>query len=136
MPDETPIDQSPQDQSPLVLVVEDNAVNSELTCKILSRKLGIDPIVKEDGEAALAWCQTQRPDLILMDISLPGMDGLEVTRRLREREEYADVPILALTAHALGGWQEKTAEAGCTAYLSKPVRPRDLIEAVSTYLPH
>ena len=119
----------------VVLVVEDNAVNSQLSCKILSH-MQIDAVVRDNGEDAVEWCRQHVPRLILMDISLPGMDGLEVTRQLRTFDDFQDVPIIALTAHALSGWEEKTRQAGCTAYLSKPIRPADLMTAVRQYLPN
>jgi two-component system, cell cycle response regulator DivK len=120
--------------TPVILVVEDNAVNSELTLKILS-SIGVPTVLKENGEEAIEWCREHLPQLILMDISLPGLDGLEVTRKLRTMPDLAEVPILALTAHALGDWEERTRAAGCTAYLAKPIRPRDLTDVVRKYLP-
>lgn len=118
---------------PLILIVEDNADNSMLAEKVLTHQ-GLDTVVQADGEAALAWCAHNVPSLIIMDVSLPGMDGLEVTRRLRVLPAFATLPILALTAHALEGWAERTKEAGCTAYLAKPVRPRELAQVVKQYL--
>jgi len=117
----------------VILVVEDNEANCQLTCKILNH-IGLQTVVKINGEEALEWCRERVPRLILMDISLPGMDGLEVTRRLRAMPDQGNVPILALTAHALGDWEEKTRAAGCTAYFAKPIRPRDLVEVVSRFL--
>jgi CheY-like chemotaxis protein len=116
-----------------VLVVEDNDVNAMLVGKIL-KHLGHSAVFHDNGEDALAWCSENQPALILMDVSLPGMDGLEVTRRLREKPEYATVPIVALTAHALTGWEEKSREAGCSEYLPKPVRPRDLAACIKRHL--
>ncbi len=118
----------------VVLIVEDNEVNSELTAKILNH-MNLRSVVKSNGEDALAWCQEQVPMLILMDISLPGMDGLEVTRQLRELPGFEELPILALTAHAFGGWNEKTRLAGCTDYLSKPITPRQLMDHIRRHLP-
>ena len=116
-----------------ILVVEDNEVNAMLVGKILKhvKRTGIFHV---NGEDALAWCEENLPALILMDVSLPGIDGLEVTRRLREKSEFDNIPIVALTAHALRGWEEKSREAGCNDYLSKPVRPRDLVDCIKRHL--
>lgn len=116
-----------------VLVVEDNEVNAMLVGKILTH-LGYPAVFQDNGEDAVTWCASNIPALILMDVSLPGIDGLEVTRRLRQRPEYADVPIVALTAHALTGWEEKSREAGCNEYLPKPVRPCDLTTCIERHL--
>jgi len=116
-----------------VLVVEDNEVNAMLVGKILTH-LGYPAVFQDNGEDACSWCNEHIPALIFMDVSLPGMDGLEVTRRLRKKPEYADVPIVALTAHALTGWDEKSREAGCNEYLPKPVRPRELAACTKRHL--
>ncbi len=87
-----------------------------------------------DGEDALQKAVTEKPDLILMDISIPKMDGYEVTRRLKSREEYKDIPIIALTAHAMKGDMEKALCAGCIGYVSKPINIRELPELIKHYI--
>lgn len=87
-----------------------------------------------DGEEALAVAIEGRPDLIIMDIQLPKMDGLEVTRRLRQTPEFSQVPIIALTASAMEGDREKIIAAGCDKYISKPINTRQLPEVVAEML--
>ncbi len=110
-----------------VLVVEDNPSNYELAEKILQHA-GFTSTILVDGAEALQWCQQNPPPaVILMDVSLPSMDGLSVTRQLRELPAYAETPIVALTAHAMLGDEEKALAAGCDRYLAKPFRPRALM---------
>lgn len=116
-----------------VLIVEDNEENSLLAQKILSY-YGFSTIVSPHGNAALEYCSKKTPDIILMDLSLPDIDGMEVTRLLRKREEYKNVPIIALTAHAMRGIQEIVHEAGLNDFLIKPFLPNDLIGIVRKYL--
>src|SRR5437016_4836390 len=106
-----------------VLIVEDNEDNSLLAEKILNY-YGFKTVVTSNGNAALQYCETHQPDLILMDLSLPDIDGMEVTRLLRKKQQYQQIPIIALTAHAMGGIQETTQEAGLNDFLSKPFLPR------------
>ena len=87
-----------------------------------------------NGEEALDIATREQPDLILMDIRLPGMDGLEVTRRLRETPAFSHTPIIGLTAHAMKGDREKVLESGCNAYLSKPINTRELPEMIAEML--
>jgi two-component system, cell cycle response regulator DivK len=116
-----------------VLIVEDNEDNSLLAEKIL-KYYGFKTVVTPHGTAALEYCQTHQPDLILMDLSLPDIDGMEVTRLLRKKVEYQYTPIIALTAHAMRGIQETTQEAGLNDFLTKPFLPNDLINIVRKYL--
>jgi CheY-like chemotaxis protein len=105
---------------PRLLLVEDNEMNRDM----LSRRLikhGYDVVVAVDGAEALQRAQTDRPDLILMDMGLPEMDGWEVTRRLRARDETRHIPIIALTAHAMAGDRERALGVGCNDYDTKPV---------------
>ena len=116
-----------------ILLVEDSQDNIRLAVKIIEHlKFSVD--IAEDGQQALDHCETHLPQLILMDVSLPGIDGLEVTSRLRKKPEFANTPIIAITAHAMVGFKEKALEAGCTDYLSKPFLPKDLIAVVSKYM--
>jgi two-component system cell cycle response regulator DivK len=116
-----------------ILVVDDNQDSRELVVKILKAR-GYQTIEAVDGEEALEKAVAERPDLILMDRSLPKIDGYEVTRRLKGREEFKDIPIVALTAHAMRGDREKALEAGCEGYISKPINVRELPELITSYL--
>ena len=87
-----------------------------------------------DGEAALELVTKQRPDLILMDISLPKIDGFEVTRRLKEQESFKAVPIIALTAHAMQGDEKRARECGCSDYLSKPIDEDLLFQKINHHI--
>lgn len=116
-----------------ILVVDDNRDSRELVVKVLKNK-GYEMIEANDGEEALEKAVAERPDLILMDIAIPKIDGYEVTRRLKSKEEFKDIPIVALTAHAMRGDREKALEAGCEGYISKPINVRELPEQISSYL--
>jgi CheY-like chemotaxis protein len=116
-----------------VLIVEDNEDNSLLAEKILNY-YGFRTVITSHGNAALQYCETHQPDLILMDLSLPDIDGMEVTRLLRKKHQYQHTPIIALTAHAMHGIQEITQEAGLDDFLTKPFLPNDLIAIVRKYL--
>ncbi|MEA3241579.1 MAG: response regulator [Pseudomonadota bacterium] len=107
-------------QKQVIMVVEDNEDNRDLIVKILGHR-GYDVIGVSNGSEALARLPEVAPDLILMDINLPGMDGYEVTRRIRDNEVFAKVPIVALTAYAMHGDREKSLDAGCNAYVAKPI---------------
>lgn len=116
-----------------ILVVDDNQDNRELVIKVLKSK-GYLMMEAADGETALEQAIKQKPDLILMDISLPKIDGYEVTRRLKEQETFKAVPIIALTAHAMKGDREKALEAGCDGYIPKPISVRELPDQIQTFL--
>jgi len=116
-----------------ILLVEDNEMNRDVLSRLLKRR-GYELIFAEDGEEALEVVLTQRPDLILMDISLPRMDGHEATRRLRSQPDFRDLPIIALTAHAMASDREKALEAGCTDYETKPVDFPRLLEKIELHL--
>lgn len=116
-----------------VLIVEDNEDNSQLAEKILNY-YGFKTMIASHGQAAIDYCETHQPNLILMDLSLPDMDGMEVTREIRKKPNFQDIPIIALTAHAMKGIQETTKEAGLNDFLTKPFLPNDLITIVKKYL--
>ena len=116
-----------------ILIVDDNEDSRELVVKAL-RQSGYVIVQAIDGEEALAKAFSERPDLILMDRSLPKIDGLEVTRRLRQEEAFQGVPIVAITAHAMRGDREKAFAAGCDDYISKPINVRTLPGQVQSYL--
>ncbi len=102
-----------------ILIVEDVELNVELLVQLLEDDYEL--ITAPDGAAALVLLETQLPDLILMDISLPVLDGLETTRRIKAQPELRHIPIIALTAHAMQGDADKARAAGCDAYLTKPL---------------
>ena len=115
-----------------ILYVEDNEDNVYVVQQRLGRA-GHTVLVAPDGERGLVMTETERPDLILMDLSLPGLDGWEVTRRIKSAPATKHIPIIALTAHAMTGDREKALAAGCDDYDSKPVdfaRLRAKIEAL------
>lgn len=103
-----------------VLVVEDNTVNLELVVALLEQE-GCEVLVAETADEALSLAQTAHPDLILMDVQLPGMTGYEATHRLKADPATAPIPVVALTAQAMQGEEARAIEAGCAAYLAKPV---------------
>ena len=109
----------------LILVVEDNPTNQLLTTMVLNRD-GFETAVAESAEDALVFMKSRRPDLILMDVQLPGMDGLTFASSLRSIPEAAGVPVVALTSHAMRGDRERAIAAGCVGYLSKPIDTRTL----------
>lgn len=112
-----------------VLLVEDNEDNLIIYTTIL-RFGGYRVVQARDGRAALDAARTVAPDLILMDVSIPYVDGLEVTRRLKSDPATRPIPIVALTAHALPSDRDRAFEAGCDGYISKPAEPRAILAAV------
>jgi two-component system, cell cycle response regulator DivK len=105
---------------PRILLVEDNEMNRDMLSRRLQRK-EYDVIIALDGDAGVKMAVTERPDLILMDMSLPVLDGWEATRRLKGLPETALIPVIALTAHAMAGDRDKALEAGCDDYDAKPI---------------
>ena len=116
-----------------ILLVEDDPKNMRVLTMVL-RPHGYTLLEATDGENALEMAVAEQPDLILMDMQLPRISGLDATRRLRQMPEFNDTPIVALTAYAMKGDREKFIEAGCDAYLSKPVSTRELPEVVAELL--
>jgi len=116
-----------------ILVVDDNLDSRELVIKVLKNKW-LQLIEAVDGEDAIKKVATERPDLILMDISLPKIDGYEVTRRLKSNKDFAAIPIIALTAHAMKGDREKAIAAGCEGYITKPINVHDLYDRIRPFL--
>lgn len=116
-----------------ILVVDDNLANQKLVGFILERR-GYRVRRALDAKEALEEIAAHKPRLILMDLQLPGMDGLSLTRRLREQPEMNDVIIVALTAYAMAGDDEKALQAGCDGYLSKPIDTTTFAERVTGYL--
>jgi len=116
-----------------ILVVDDNTVNLKLAWAVL-KKRNYEVYTAEDAIEALAVLKTIQPDLILMDIQLPGMDGLELTRLLKSQPATRDIIIVALTAYAMKGDEQKAKEAGCDGYITKPISARTLIQSLSPFL--
>ncbi|BDU76174.1 response regulator [Mesoterricola sediminis] len=116
-----------------ILLVEDNEMNRDSLSRLLARR-GYEVVFAEDGEEAVALALAASPDLVLMDISLPKLDGYEATRRLRARPECRTLPIIALTAHAMTSDREKALEAGCTDFESKPVEFARLLGKIQKHL--
>ncbi len=118
---------------PRVLLVEDDAMNRDMLSRRLARRK-FEVIMAEDGEEAVNLARQESPDLILMDISLPKMDGLEATRILKGSPDTASVPILALTAHAMASDRDRALEAGCDDYDTKPIELSRLLEKIDALL--
>jgi two-component system, cell cycle response regulator DivK len=116
-----------------VLVVEDNPANMKLTTLLLTNA-GHDVLCARDAETALTIARTDLPDLILMDIQLPGIDGLAATALLKQDRATAAIPIIALTAMAMKADQEKSQIAGCDGYIAKPLRYKQLYAAIDRLL--
>ena len=117
-----------------ILIVEDNPQSMKVLMMAL-RPHGYTLLEAADGEEALKVVSSgERPDLIIMDIQLPKIDGLEVTRRLKQIPEFSHIPIIAVTAYAMKGDKEKIVEAGCNAYLPKPINTRELPRLVAEML--
>jgi CheY-like chemotaxis protein len=118
---------------PTILLVEDNLHNRKIFQGVLAHA-GFRVIEAEDGGKALQLVKSDRPDLILMDLSIPVVDGWECTRRLKADPQTKPIPIIALTAHAMRGDEERAREAGCDGYLSKPISPKRVVEEVKRVL--
>jgi CheY-like chemotaxis protein len=103
-----------------ILLVEDNEMNRDMLSRRLLRR-GYEVLVAEDGVAGVSMAKSETPDLILMDMSLPVLDGWEATRQIKAAPETQMIPVIALTAHAMAGDEEKALSAGCDAYETKPV---------------
>lgn len=119
--------------SHVVLYIEDNPQNMRLVRKMLKIG-GYDMIEATNGFDGLAVARAQHPDLILVDINLPDIDGTDVTRQLKADDDVAHIPIIALTANAMFGQREQYLEAGCDDYLAKPVSKRELLSMMDKYL--
>jgi two-component system cell cycle response regulator DivK len=116
-----------------ILLIEDNESNLYLMSFILT-KLGHAVLEARDGAAGVDLAKKNRPDLILMDIQLPILDGYSATRQIREDDTLREVPIIAVTSFAMVGDREKAIEAGCTAYVEKPINPASFIKVLKKYV--
>ncbi len=117
-----------------ILVVEDTEDNRQIVRDLLSN-VGYTLIEAVTGEEGVAFAARDKPDLILMDIQLPVLDGYEATRRIKADPALAHIPIIAVTSYALSGDEAKTKAAGCDAYIAKPYSPRQLLAMVRKFLP-
>ncbi len=115
------------------LVVEDNENNMYLLCFLLER-MGLSVIRATTGEDGVELALRERPDLVLMDIQLPGIDGQEATRRIRQSDAGKDLPIVAITSYAMAGDRERLLQAGCTGYIEKPINPETIMTEIAAFL--
>jgi CheY-like chemotaxis protein len=116
-----------------ILLVEDNEMNRDMLSRRLERK-GFTVLLAVDGQQGIALAQQERPDLILMDMSLPVLDGWEATRRLKAAPETCGIPIIALTAHAMQSDEQKAREAGCDDFDTKPIELARLLEKMARFV--
>jgi two-component system, cell cycle response regulator DivK len=116
-----------------VLIVEDNELNMKLFNDLLTAH-GYDTLQTKDGLAALALARRHRPDLILMDIQLPEISGLEITRRIKEDKDLAQIPVIAVTAFAMKGDKERIRAGGCEDYIAKPISIAGFLQTVERFL--
>ena len=119
---------------PVVLHVEDNPSNRKVVQHIL-RPLDLALVETEDGESGLRQAGDERPDLILLDMHLPGVSGYEVAQRLKEDEQTRHIPVIAVTSDAMAADEARARQAGCDDYVAKPYRPHQLLEAIRRHLP-
>ena len=118
---------------PKILLVEDNEMNRDMLSRRLERK-GYEVVLALDGESGVEMAQSQAPDLVLMDMSLPVLDGWEATRRLKADAATQHIPVIALTAHAMSSDREKALEAGCDEYDTKPIELPRLLGKIEALL--
>lgn len=116
-----------------ILIVEDNKTNRKLITILLSME-NYEIRAATDAYEALQTLNSFQPVLILMDIQLPGMDGLELTRKLKNDARYKNIPVIAITAYAMKGDKEKALAAGCVDYVTKPLDPKSFLETIAKYL--
>jgi CheY-like chemotaxis protein len=116
-----------------ILLVEDNEMNRDMLSRRLSRK-GYQVLIAVDGSQGVAMAISEKPDIILMDMSLPIIDGWEATRQLKANPHTKAIPVIALTAHAMSGDREKALEAGCDEYETKPIELPRLLEKIEALL--
>ncbi len=120
--------------SPRILVIEDQEDNRRILRDLLT-SAGYEMVEAVTGEEGVAMAEMHRPDLILMDMQLPGLDGYEATRRIKANPALRPIPIIAVTSYALSGDDVKALEAGCDGYVTKPFSPRALLAKIREYLP-
>jgi two-component system cell cycle response regulator DivK len=118
---------------PKILLVEDNEMNRDMLSRRLNRR-GFDVVIATDGQQGIDKARAENPDVILMDMSLPVVDGWEATRTIKASEDTRSIPIIALTAHAMAGDKEKSLAAGCDDYDTKPIELPRLLEKINAML--
>jgi two-component system cell cycle response regulator DivK len=118
-----------------ILIVEDNEMNRDMLSRRLERR-GFVIVMAVDGQQGVEMARSEKPDLILMDMSLPVMDGWTATRAIKDDAELAKIPVIALTAHAMEGDREKAMAAGCDDYDTKPIELPRLLEKIGKFLPN
>ncbi len=116
-----------------ILVIEDHEDNRRILRDLLT-SAGFESLEAVTGEEGVSLAETERPDLILMDIQLPGLDGYEATRRIKANPALRQIPVIAVTSYALSGDEVKAKDAGCDAYVAKPFSPRALLAKIREYL--
>lgn len=116
-----------------ILLVEDNEMNRDMLSRRLERK-GFEIVIAVDGLEGVAKAESGEYDLILMDMSLPGIDGWEATRRIKSNDKIKKTPVIALTAHAMAGDREKALEAGCDDYDTKPIEFPRLLDKIQAFI--
>lgn len=116
-----------------ILLIEDNAVNRDLI-QFLLESQGYEAREAATAEEAFEILKTERPHLIVMDIQLPGMDGLEATKKLKENPATRDIPVVAVTSYAMKGDRERATEAGCVGYITKPIDKTTFLQVVAAHL--
>lgn len=117
-----------------MLLVEDNELNRDMLTRRLQRR-GFQVITALDGEGAIRAAREEKPDLILMDMGLPGVNGWDATRKIKENPETRHIPVVALTAHAMHGDRDQARQAGCDAFETKPVELERLLNTIRSLLP-
>jgi len=120
---------------PKILIVEDNEMNRDMLSRRLERR-GFAIVMAVDGQQGVDMARSEKPDLILMDMSLPVMDGWTATQTIKGDAELAGIPVIALTAHAMAGDREKAMGAGCDDYDTKPIELPRLLEKIGKFLPN
>ena len=116
-----------------LLLVEDNELNRDMQVRRLERK-GFEVLIAMDGQQGVEVATAKLPDLILMDLNLPVMDGWEATRRIKAQEAHKHIPVIAVTSHAMIGEESRARDAGCDAYLPKPIDEEELFEKIHSFL--
>ena len=117
-----------------ILIIEDNEQNLYLTVFILE-KAGHEVVAARSGPEGIAAARQVRPDLIVLDIKMPGMDGYTIARELRKNMELREVPIVAVTSYAMVGDREKALESGCSGYIEKPINPATFLDEITCFFP-
>lgn len=118
---------------PKILVVEDNEENRDSLKRRLERR-GFEVLIAEDGQKGIERASAEKPDLVLMDMNMPVLDGWEATRRIKAQADLAGTPVIALTAHAMSGDRERAIEAGCADYHTKPIEFPKLLAQIESIL--